>query len=575
MSSARHSGVLLCASMLLGGLAVRGGRAEDVLQETKEARDARMKWWREARFGMFIHWGIYAVPAGTYKGKRVGGYGEWIMNRARIPIPEYEEFAKRFKPVKFNARAWVKVAKDAGMKYMVITAKHHDGFSMYDTQVNDYNIIKATPYGEDPMKGLAEACREAGIRLGFYYSIMDWHRPGEGRRYIPEMKAQLRELVAKYDPALLWFDGEWVGWWKQSDGRELARFLRELKPDLIINNRVGKRGPEDGDFGTPEQTIPAAGLDYDWETCMTMNDTWGYVSYDNRWKSTTVLVRRLIDIAGKGGNFLLNVGPTAEGIIPSESVDRLREMGAWLKVNGEAVYATAAGPFKRLPWGRCTVGRGRLYLHVFKWHGGPLEIPGLENTVKKAYLLADPRRAALAVTRSDGVVSVAVPAEAPDGIAAVVALEIDGQPRVARYRISQSDDGSVLLEAAYAEVHGTVARYEVGGAKDSIGHWTNRKDYVTWDFMLKRSGTFTVEITIACDKGSGGSEYVLAVGDQKLGGKVRETGSWSTFVTEKIGTLDLARAGEYTLSVKPRTKPGLAVMNLKTLLLRPAGGPGK
>ncbi|TWU31962.1 alpha-L-fucosidase [Novipirellula artificiosorum] len=331
--------------------------------ETSAERDARMQWWREARFGMFIHWGFYAVPAGVHNGQIVdASHGsEWIQCDALLSREQYEPYAAQFNPVDFDAEAWVRLAREAGMKYLVITSKHHDGFSMYDSAVSDYNIVKSTPFDRDPLKKLSEACQKQGVHFGVYYSQLDWHhpaqendpqreernayrfnriRPGMKDAYIADMKAQLKELIQDYHVEVLFFDGEWVPWWTQQDGRDLMQYVRSLNPAIIVNNRIGKRKKEDGDYGTPEQKIPAAGLDYDWETCMTLNGTWGYKSYDHKWKTTEDLIHKLVDIASKGGNFLLNVGPDAKGIIPGPSAERLREIGQWLAMNGEAVYAT-------------------------------------------------------------------------------------------------------------------------------------------------------------------------------------------------------------------------------------------
>ncbi len=326
--------------------------ATDYLNESEKDFNKRMEWWRDAGFGMFIHWGLYAVPAGVYKGE--ARYAEWIMNQAGIPKEEYEQYAEVFNPVKFNANEWVKIAENAGMKYIVITSKHHDGFCMWDSEITDYDIIDRTPFKRDVLKELSVACEKAGIRLCFYHSIMDWHHPdatGENfSKYREEyMIPQLKELVTDYgDLGVLWFDGEWIEEWTEDQGRELYNYLRGLKPDLIINNRVGKGRSgmqgmskyEDavGDFGTPEQEILEGTSSLDWESCMTMNGRWGYVSYDKNFKSTQTLIHNLIDIAAKGGNYLLNVGPTAEGLIPGESVQRLEEMGQWMTVNGEIIH---------------------------------------------------------------------------------------------------------------------------------------------------------------------------------------------------------------------------------------------
>ena len=426
--------------------------------ETKTQRDQRMRWWREARFGMFIHWGLYAVPAGEYKGQRSEHVGEWIMEWANIPRVEYEKFASQFNPVKFDAREWVSIAKNAGMKYIVITSKHHDGFAMYDSKISNYDIVDATPYHRDPIKELAAEAKKQGLKFCFYYSIVDWHypaayvdapgkdptagnrttklKPSGKEEYLNYMQGQLRELITKYDPAVLWFDGEWQDWWTEADGKELYRYVRSLKPDILINNRVGKgrQGMQGmnktdqeyaGDFGTPEQQIPANGLPgVDWESCMTMNTTWGFKSYDDKWKSPEVLIRNLIDIASKGGNYLLNVGPTAEGLIPPASVERLAAIGAWMKVNGESIYGTTASPFpNQLEFGRATSKPGRVYLHVFDWPAdGNLRVPRWSDTLARAYLLASPKESLTFTARDDGV-SIHLPAKPIDPVATVVVVE--------------------------------------------------------------------------------------------------------------------------------------------------------
>jgi len=346
--------------------------------ETKEQQDERMAWWREAKFGMFIHWGLYAIPAGEWNGKVYGGISEWLMAHADIPRGTYERLAPQFNPLEFDAAEWVRVAKDAGMKYIVITSKHHDGFAIYDSKISDYDIIERTPYKKDILKMLSEECKKQKIPFCTYHSILDWHHPSqypsyekyyremeaEGddkpefswdaygnnkmktdrkKEYIVYMKAQLEEIVTQYDPELMWFDGGWTEWWTPDDGKDVMDFLWSLNPKLIINNRAAGSPEMEmimGDYGTPEQSIPGDRGARDWESCMTMNDSWGYKRSDPNWKPTSVLLTNLIDIASKGGNFLLNVGPTDRGIIPDESITRLAEMGKWLNVNGEAVYGT-------------------------------------------------------------------------------------------------------------------------------------------------------------------------------------------------------------------------------------------
>ena len=426
----------------------------------KESKQSdRMDWWREARFGLFLHWGIYSIPAGEWKGNTT--YGEWIRESAQIPIKQYDEFVKQFNPVKFNADEWVAMAKNAGMKYIVITSKHHDGFCMFDSKETDFDIM-STPFKRDVLKELSDACARQGMTLCFYHSIMDWHHPdylprrkwesdrtAEGAdmdRYIVHLKKQLKELLTNYgNIGVLWFDGEWEDTWTHERGKDLYDYLRKLKPNLIINNRVDKgrsgmagmnKGKSyTGDFGTPEQEIPLTGLPgVDWESCMTMNDNWGYNKNDQKWKSSLDLIRKLIDIASKGGNFLLNVGPTSQGVFPDASIQRLSEMGEWMKMNGESIYGTTASPFQKLSWGRCTQkAKGQntvLYLQVFDWPAdGQLVIPELKNNLLKAYALNSNPQKQLRVSKSpNGTININGSSVNQSKYVTVIALEIEGKP---------------------------------------------------------------------------------------------------------------------------------------------------
>ena len=470
------------------------GKTKNYLSETKAQKEQRMKWWKDARFGLFIHWGLYSVPAGVWGSDT--NHAEWIRTTAKIPIHEYEKFVQEFNPVKFNADQWVKMAKAAGMKYIVITSKHHDGFCMFDTKQTDFDIM-STPFHRDVMKELAAACKKEGIQLCFYHSIMDWHhpdylprrdwetdRPTAGanfENYISYLKSELKELLTNYGKiGVLWFDGEWENTWTHERGKDLYEYVRSLQPSIIINNRVdvGREGMQGltkggdfvGDFGTPEQEIPATGIPgADWESCMTMNNNWGYNSHDNHWKSAEDLVRKLIDIASKGGNFLLNVGPTSEGVFPEPAVERLQDIGSWMSKNGESIYATEASPFKTLSWGRCTQkpidGGTRLFLHVFDWPaGGKLVVPGLGNQVIDCYALANKTK--LNAERSESNYVIDISKAAKQNYATVIVLDIKGTPVVYDAPEIRSSSNIFIDEmpvTIISQIPDVIVRYTING----------------------------------------------------------------------------------------------------------------
>lgn len=471
------------------------------LNESVDDKDQRMEWWRNARFGMFIHWGLYAIPAGEWNGET--NHAEWIRTTAQIPLERYDDFVGEFNPEKFDPKSWVKMAKNAGMKYIVITSKHHDGFCLFDSEYTEFDIM-STPFKRDIMDKLAKACRKEDIKICWYYSIMDWHqanylpvreweknRSTEGAEfdnYVSYMKNQLEELVDNYgDIGVLWFDGEWEGTWSTEYGSDLYNYVRNLQPDIIVNNRVdvGRAGMAGvtmpgnfvGDFGTPEQKIPMTGINgLDWETCMTMNDHWGYNGADNNWKPTKVLIRNLVDIVSKGGNFLLNVGPTANGLFPEESVTRLEEIGLWMELNNESIYSTNASPFKKLPWGRCTqktydIGT-RLYLHVFDWpEDGILKVPGIYNAPQKSFILSDTAENELKVERWEEALHISLPLNPPDRINTVVVLDILGEPDINHPPVIESAHGifvDMIAVNLTSERENVEIRYTLDGSEPGV-----------------------------------------------------------------------------------------------------------
>lgn len=468
----------VCSALLSSGLRAEAAPTvanDPILKsdpESPAAKEKRLEWFRHDKFGLFIHWGLYSIPAGYWKGERSPGIGEWIMNRLQIPVGEYEQLATQFNPVKFDADAWAQLAQDAGMKYVVITSKHHDGFALFQSAASKYNVVDATPFKRDVIKELAAACAKRGLRFGVYYSqSQDWHeRGGAGNnwdfpsndvkdkdgsfdRYLQEkVEPQLRELLTNYGPmCLVWFDTPQLmnGKGQEARGKRLTDLVRTLQPATLIDGRLGTVGDYQS---TGDNVIPAKASDDAWEVPATLNHTWGYRSDDHNWKSPGELVFKLVDIASKGGNYLLNVGPTSEGLIPQPSQDNLREVGKWLKANGEAIYGAGRSPFGEEfgdyatslksrdgkpvflgfnDW-RCTTKPGKLYFTLFHverdgangWFG----LPEFKNKITAVYELTDAKRTPYEVkTAADGRRYINVSRYANDSMGTVYVVEFEGE----------------------------------------------------------------------------------------------------------------------------------------------------
>jgi len=520
-----------------------------------------MAWWREARFGLFIHWGVYAVPAGTYRGERIGGIGEWILRNAKIPVAEYKTYAKDFNPIHYDPKAWVKMAKDAGMKYIVITSKHHDGFALFDSKVTDWDIADASPYGKDLLRPLVNEAKKQGIKIGFYYSqAQDWTHPGGAKR-----------ILTNYDIDILWWD---TPYWMNKERAELLRPLISLRPGLITNNRLG--GGYKGDSDTPEQHVPATGIEgRDWEVCMTMNHTWGYKSYDEDWKSTEDLLHKLIDIASKGGNFLLNVGPKPDGTIPQASIDRLAEIGSWMDINSESIYGTEASPFRRPWWGRCTRkelenGDTRLYLHVFDWPEDKLLYVPINNEAVQCYSLSRESEK-YEVEKGEEWLVVRLTGEAADEISSVVVLDIKGSPDVANQNITPNETGALILspEQSDLENRGYISSKHAKLIRDtelSYITWKETRTWMEWPIEIGADEVFDIYVTIATT--SADNKIIIEVGKVKKEFQLPDTKGLDSFQEVKLGTISIP-GGTSIFTVKGN-KDNWQECYMSSVELRPA-----
>ncbi|CDM65032.1 alpha-L-fucosidase [Pyrinomonas methylaliphatogenes] len=432
---------------LLGAGAITAATAPLDLAQTSPAsaqedpyardRERRMRWWHEAKFGMFIHWGLYSVL----------GRHEWVMEMEGIPVSEYEQLAKRFNPRPGAPREWARLARRAGQKYMVLTTKHHEGFCLFETQTTNYCAPKQAA-GRDLVREFVEAARAEGLRVGFYYSLMDWHHPDGARcaedeaarkRFVEYIHTQIRELMTNYGKIdILWYDVAWPLDAKGWESEKMNRMVFELQPDIIVNNR--NKLP--GDFSTPEQRIEAAEAGRAWETCMTMNDSWGYHAADDNWKSPKTILRNLITCARDGGNYLLNIGPKADGSVPEESVRILEKVGQWMERNGQTIYGTDRCQPRRSRYANFTRRGNTLYMHVHFWPGSEVAIAGLMTKVKAAHLFATGQKVDF---QQDAyrVRFTGLPPHPPDDPITTLAIECESEPRQDEIFVRKRPRGNV------------------------------------------------------------------------------------------------------------------------------------
>ncbi len=485
-------------------------------QQNEISKDARMQWWKDARFGMFIHWGVYSVPAGSWKGKKIAGFGEWIQHNAEIPSKEYHQLTKQFNPVKFDAKKYVKLAKDAGMKYITITAKHHDGFAMFKSEASDYNIVDATPFDRDPIKELADECHKQGLKICFYYSQeQDWNEVGatgndwddyqredKFQEYLDtKVKPQLTELLTNYgEIGVLWFDTPSRINYEQ--GSELKALVRKLQPECIISGRLG--GGVETDYATPgDNSVPAGTIPGYWEVPATLNDTWGFKAQDSVWKSPETVVPLLFDIASKGGNYLLNIGPTSQGVIPQPSVDIFREVGKWMEKNNEAIYATNASPYKaEFQWGGITTKGHKMYLGFSSWpKDGKFSLDGLITEVKKVYMLTDPVQKELTFKQTymeqiaQNRLQINLPQKATDPYVSVVVVELLDYPVVSDIP-TQNADGNIIIPACKGipVKNNKPVTLNLLGRGGSISGWTDDEISLNLEFKVEQPGSYKLDL---------------------------------------------------------------------------------
>ena len=581
-------------------------------RESMQTRESRIQWWRDARFGMFIHWGAYSQLGGMWNGEPVKGYAEHIQRIKQIPAAAYRAKAvEQFNPTRFDADEWVRTAKNAGMGYMIITAKHHDGFAMWDSKVSDYNIVNASPFHRDPMRELRDAAKRQGLKFGFYYShAFDWgdadapgndweyDNPGgdkqlhgganwwekeparlaQVKRYV-DRKAipQIRELIKNYDPDIMWFDTPHK--LPPEENLRILRAAREAKPTLVINGRAVQTVPDGpparfGDYAsTADRPAELVTYEGDWEAIPTTNESYGYHQMDRSHKPAMHFVQLLAKAAARGGNLLLNIGPRGDGTFDPADRAILDSIGRWMAVNGESIRGTQRTPLPVQLWGQSTYKGNKLYLHVFDWpKDGVLRVAGVKSPVFGARLLAKPGTAPLTVTRLDDAdVAIAVPREAPDPWDSVIALDT-GVPFDADRAIWLRASGAPLrLHVFDGTLSGSGIRYGDGKrGHDAIETWSDTAGKVSWTVRLTEPARYRVALDYAAVPADSGGVYTVAIGAVRASGVVQPTGSATTFTAHDVGTAALG-AGTYTITVVPSHLAGAELMRLRALDLIPVG----
>lgn len=576
--------------------------------ESMKNREERIAWWQEAKFGMFVHWGVYSLPGGEWKGNKVSGYAEHLMRKEKISRAEYLALAHQFNPVNFNADEWIRLAKNAGMRYFIITSKHHDGFAMYDSKVSGFDIVEQTPFKRDPMVELAAACRKYGVKFGFYYShAFDWEHPdapgndweyqnpggdknisggpnGEknwfdfhpedlpkAARYVDEKAIpQIRELLLKYHPDILWFDTP--SKLPLSENIRILKAIREVDNKVVVNGRLARSAAISfGDYkNTADRPAEFYPVDGDWEAIPTTNESYGYHQYDLSHKSPGHFIQLMANAASRGGNLLVNIGPMGDGRIDPKDATILNAIGQWMNVNGEGIYGTSTTPLPLQSWGTSTRKKNKLYLHVFQWPANSqLVVGGLKSNPTKAYLLGDPSKKELKSKRLNNLdLVLSLPEKAPDAVNAVIVLETEGKIETDSLRLLTGEKLVQRLLAFDASQQGEGFRYGDGKAdRFYVEGWNKKDQTLNWNFRVNEPMSFQAKLKyIAVAEGGGQIQMKLngrvifdhiTISDKQSGPSVKE-----------LGLLSL-KPGSYTLTISPAAIEGIELMKLLEIELIP------
>lgn len=591
------SKTILAFLLMVTFMATASAQTMDEMWDSRSSgkEHPNIQWFKDAKFGMFIHWGLYSKLAGEWKGKRYYGSGEWIMSQARIPVAEYKKVAQTFNPVKFNADEWAQLAQDAGIKYMVITAKHHEGFAMYDSKVSDFDIVDATPYKKDPMKALAAATAKRGIQFGFYYSqFQDWYEPNGGKNswdfdeqkkdyqkyYKEKAIPQLKELLTNYGPlGIVWFDTP--GGMTKEQTQTFVNDLRVLQPKSLFSSRVGHGLGDYRDFGDSE--VPVTPIKGPWESIYTHNDSWGYIKHDMNFKTPAEIIRLLANVASKGGNLMLNVGPDGEGSIPEFSLRFLSETGKWLKQNGESIYGSTYGLVPAQPWGVSTSKPGKQYLHVINRPSrGKLLVPDFKGKVSKVFSLIG--RKSLNFKQAGGDVWIDLPDFDENAANTVLVMEYSG--KVADYDLevpvtvsNQFPENTV--EATFAKLKGN-AKINSLTYSHYYGDWKhtvcvtdlkNKNDEAGFKIRVTEPGVYKIALEYSCGPESAKQEGKMMVNGQEFLFRTLRTSEFDKkaplpFIKHVIATTTFSNAGSYSVTIQP-LQNGVELFKLKAVIMEP------